>query len=89
MASAKCGKVKRLREIAEVIDEVFVDDNSGDELVVCVDESDSKWDDENVVSGARNNDATDTSRPTQFQQTATEDISEIDRHRSEGKITKL
>jgi hypothetical protein len=37
MATAKCGKVKRLREseIAEVTDEVFADDDSGDELVVC------------------------------------------------------
>jgi hypothetical protein len=34
MASVMCGKVKCLleSEIAEAIDEVFADDNSGDEL---------------------------------------------------------
>jgi flavoprotein len=36
--------------------------------VLCVDKSDSELEDESVVSDARNNDARDTSRLTQFQQ---------------------
>jgi hypothetical protein len=44
-------------EIAEFIDEVFANDDSGNELVLCVGESDSELED------ARNNDARDTSKP--------------------------
>jgi hypothetical protein len=78
MTDVKCGKAKCLHEseTAEVIDEVFANDNSSDKLVAYVDESESE--DGSVVSDARNNDAWGTGIQIQFQQTATEDISETD-----------
>jgi hypothetical protein len=64
----KCGNAKHLREseITVNIYEIFAGDNSDDELLLHVDESDSELEDESGVSDARNNDARDTNRTTRL-----------------------